>query len=143
MTISAVLYANSSMPTKNAPWIRLKDISVRMVASVRMISPHTKALYNPMINEIQKRCCRCGDLYDIPNIRESSTRERLIDFYPCMHCGFIRDIQNPKKNTSGRCRDCAIPFSIINHHAKGRCNRCYMNLLRNENATKLGEIVRI
>ena len=96
-----------------------------------------------MINEIKKRCSRCGELYEIPNIRESAARERLIDFYPCCHCGFIKDIKNPKYNNSGRCRDCAIPFAIIDHHGGGRCKRCYMRHLRIESATKLGQVVRV
>lgn len=102
-----------------------------------------RALSNAMINNIKKRCARCGDLYEIPNIRESPAREKLIDFYPCMHCGYIKDIKNPKFNKSGRCRDCAIPFSIVDHNAKGRCNRCYMKYLRDQNTTKLGQVVRI
>lgn len=97
-----------------------------------------------MINEITKRCARCGDIYYIPNIRESQARDRLIDFYPCCHCGYVKDIQYPKnRNVSGRCRDCAIPFAIIDHNAKGRCNRCYMKFLRGQNTTKTGQLATL
>jgi DNA-directed RNA polymerase subunit RPC12/RpoP len=64
---------------------------------------------------------------EIPNIKASPIREKMILFYPCMHCGYEKDHGGSK---SGRCRDCAIPFAIIDHHGKGRCNRCYMKEMR-------------
>lgn len=88
-----------------------------------------------IIKEIIKLCARCGERYEIPNIKESRARDKMIEFYPCCHCGYVKDILYPKNNKSGRCRDCSIPFTIIDHHGKGRCKRCYMKYLR-DNATK-------
>lgn len=88
------------------------------------------------IQEIKKRCSRCDNLYEIPNIKESKARNLMIDYYPCCHCGFIKDVNNPKNNRSGRCLDCAIPFQMIDHQGKGRCNRCYMRMLRNATKTQ-------
>lgn len=81
-------------------------------------------------SKLIKRCQRCQEMYEIPNVRESKARLLIIQFHPCPHCGFIQD--HPDAKTSGRCIDCSIPFSIINHHAKGRCYRDYMRLLRYE-----------
>lgn len=85
---------------------------------------HMKALY------LTKRCQRCEEKFDIPNVRASNARLLIIQFYPCPHCGYVQD--RPGSNTSGRCRDCSIPFSIIDHHAKGRCLRDYNAKLRYE-----------
>ena len=76
------------------------------------------------ISKITKRCDRCERLFDIPNIKESPARQHLIEFYPCAHCHYVKNILNPKNNRSGRCLDCSIPFAIIDHHSKGRCSRC-------------------
>ena len=121
-------------------WTRFVGISVRIIAYRNMISQLISHLFKMMIEEIKKRCSRCGELYDIPNIRQSEAREKLIEFYPCMHCGYEKNCSGDK---SGRCRDCAIPFAMIDHHAKGRCKRCSMRFLRQENATKQGQVVRM
>lgn len=86
-----------------------------------------RALSTMIIKDLNKRCARCGELYEIPNVRTSKAREAMIQYYPCMHCGYEKDHGG---NKSGRCRDCAIPFNIIDHQAQGRCNRCYMRFLR-------------
>ena len=73
----------------------------------------------------QKRCARCQQLFDIPNIKESPAREKLIEYYPCSFCGYIKSHNLQEKNKTGRCRDCFIPFVIIDEHALGYCHRCY------------------
>ena len=81
---------------------------------------------------ISKRCERCNELFSIPNIRESRARELILQFYPCPHCLYVPNIHYPRYNRSGRCRDCSIPFSLVDHHANGRCKRCDMIALRHE-----------
>lgn len=88
--------------------------------------------------ELKKRCPRCENLYEIPKIKESPAFYKIIEYYPCCHCGYTKDVKDPKNNRSGRCSSCAVPFSMIDHHAKGRCNRCYVKYIR-ENATKIGD----
>ena len=82
---------------------------------------------------IKRRCERCEQLYAIPNIRESRVRETLLVCFPCTWCFYS---QCDPTNIMGRCVGCSIPFNIIDHHAKGRCTRCYMSFLRD--ATKQG-----
>lgn len=77
---------------------------------------------------LKKRCERCEKLYDLPRVQKSRAKEILIQFFPCSHCGFAKEQE--KSEQSGRCKDCSIPFFIINHHYKGNCNRCYMTKYR-------------
>jgi DNA-directed RNA polymerase subunit RPC12/RpoP len=71
-------------------------------------------------------------MFDIPNVKESKQRQLMLLYYPCPHCGYVRDITYPRFNRSGRCLDCSIPFTIVDHHAKGMCKRCHMKLLRHK-----------
>lgn len=82
---------------------------------------------------IKKRCERCDSMYDILFIRESKAKRDALTYTPCTFCGYIA-FGNEKINKSGRCGRCSIPFVIIDHHAKGLCNRCYQYNFRN-NAT--------
>lgn len=82
------------------------------------------------ISHIKKLCERCEEFFLIPNIRESRARELALQFYPCPHCLFVKSVFYPRNNRSGRCIDCSIPFLLIDHHAKGRCLRCYNKNLR-------------
>lgn len=75
------------------------------------------------IPTLKKRCQRCDQLYEIPNIRRSNARDLIIQFHPCSHCLFIQD--QPDSEKSGRCRSCSVPFTIIDHHALGKCKRDY------------------
>lgn len=74
---------------------------------------------------IEKRCQACGNVYLVPNLRESRARELILTLFPCPAC-----LSNPE----GRCIEitCLIPFRVKPHHAKGRCLRCYNRLLRYE-----------
>ena len=86
-------------------------------------------------NHITKRCERCEKLFTFPNLRESNAREVIIQYAKCSHCHYVPDVRNPKFNQSGRCVDCSVPFSMIDHKAKGRCHRCLMAFYR-KNSTK-------
>lgn len=83
-------------------------------------------------DKLTKRCERCEEKFELPNLKECRARDILIQYYPCPHCLYVKDIHNAKFNNSGRCRDCAIPFKLMKHQAKGRCNRCYMRNLRHK-----------
>ncbi len=102
------------------------------------INPIIRAHLTKMIIKfVQKRCARCQELFNIPNVKQSPIRDILLEFSPCTHCGYVKtptetDIKN---NVSGRCQDCSIPFSIIDHHGKGRCHRCFM-IEHRKNVTK-------
>jgi len=85
------------------------------------------------INSISKRCERCEKMFEIPNIKESPARQTLIEFTPCPHCLYVKDVKYPKNNRTGRCLGCSIPFALVDHHAIGRCSRCYMGYIRNKN----------
>lgn len=62
----------------------------------------------------------------------SAARDLIIQFFPCGHCGFVKDILYPNDtNRSGRCRQCRVPFAVILHYARGLCKRDYMAMLRN------------
>lgn len=76
---------------------------------------------------ITKICQRCEKPFAIPNVRKSPAREHMLMCYPCSHCLYSScDVGKD----GGRCTDCSIPFTIIRHHAKGRCDRDYMKLIR-------------
>jgi len=83
---------------------------------------------------VEKRCENptCGEFFPVPNIRQSRARELLLQFYPCPHCGFVREIQYPRYERPGSCCDCFLAFSLVGYQARGRCNRCLMILLRHE-----------
>jgi len=72
-------------------------------------------------------------MYDISFIRKSKAKRDALTYTPCTYCGYIA-FSNDKINKSGRCLRCSIPFVIVDHHAKGRCKRCYQVFFR-ENAT--------
>lgn len=79
---------------------------------------------------IKKRCSRCEKLFDIPNLKDSKARDFALLYTPCSYCKYVEDVSNPKYEQSGRCLSCSIPFSMINHKAKGMCHRCLMKLYR-------------
>ncbi len=79
---------------------------------------------------IAKRCERCERFFDLPNIMQSLAREIIIEYTPCPHCLYSKDVAHPRSSRSGRCLDCSIPFAIVDHHAKGRCERCSRSFLR-------------
>lgn len=88
-----------------------------------------------IIKFVQKRCARCQELFNIPNVKQSPIRDILLEFSPCTHCGYVKNPTDIKNNVSGRCKDCSIPFSMIDHHGKGRCHRCFM-VEHRKNVTK-------
>jgi len=69
-------------------------------------------------------------------IKKCPAREVLLQYYPCPHCGYYKLPLNEKNNRTGRCRECLIPFAIIDHYAKGLCKRCFQRHLR-KNTTKI------
>lgn len=71
---------------------------------------------------ITKTCGRCERPFHVPNIRTSSAREKTLVCYTCPFCFFSPCDPSGK---SGRCLSCSVPFSVIDHHAKGKCKRCY------------------
>lgn len=107
--------------------LRRARFSVRICAGHRSNNPPMKR--QPTI---EKHCDRCEEVFYIPNIRQSRAREMILQFYPCPNCHYVPDILYPRFNKSGRCRDCSIPFSLIDHQAHGYCNRCLMKVLRHE-----------
>ncbi len=114
-----------------------KGINVRMGAWRALSSHHMKVPYQSqtiLMREpiIKKNCQRCALSFDIPNIKESKARELLLQFKPCTHCGFVESSKYQKSEKSGRCMDCSIPFSIVDHHSNGRCKRCDMRNLRHK-----------
>jgi len=85
------------------------------------------------IKSIKKRCDRCEELFEIPLLKKCPAREILLLYYPCPHCGYFK-LPNTNNNRTGRCRECLMPFGIVDHKSKGFCARCYMRYLR-EKAT--------
>ncbi len=87
---------------------------------------------------IQKRCERCEEQFPIPLLKHGSKAfHMVIDYTPCPHCYFVKDIHNPKYNKTGRCRRCCVPFCMVDHKAKGMCHRCLMAKYReDERSTK-------
>ena len=81
---------------------------------------------------IKKRCERCDLFFLIPAIRESHAREIALQFFPCTHCAYVRDINRPLYNRTGHCVGCLLPFAFIPHHGKGKCMRCYQATIRDE-----------
>ena len=75
---------------------------------------------------MRKRCERCEEVYDIPTVKQSHAKDLIIRYFPCPHC-YHRD---GAVDTVGRCKVCAIPFTIINHHGKGMCKRDHQAWLR-------------
>ena len=86
---------------------------------------------------LKKRCPQCEEQFTIPNVRESRARNLIIKYFPCSFCGYREHVIYPRYNKQGHCRDCFMPFCLVKHQAKGRCNRCYMEHLRHEKRAKL------
>lgn len=76
-------------------------------------------------SNLEKRCQACGNFYQVPNLRECRARDLILQLFPCPACVLTSE---------GRCADptCLLPFTVIPHHARGRCLRCYNRLLRYE-----------
>lgn len=85
------------------------------------------------IPDIVKKCGRCEIPFPISNIKASRARDILIEYTPCPHCLYVKDPVMARNNKSGRCLDCSIPFTVVDHHAKGRCDRCAMKEYRRRN----------
>lgn len=79
-----------------------------------------------------KTCERCEKAFKLPNVRASRSRELVIQYFPCPHCAYSKEVDFPVYDKQGRCTDCSIPFSMVKHQGRGRCNRCFMKLLRHE-----------
>lgn len=95
---------------------------------------------NPYSNKIHmrarfltKRCEYCDHTFEIPNVRSSRLRELLIQYFPCTHCGFAKEVHYPRYELKGSCSgDCKLPFSLVGKHTADKCNPCYMRSLRHE-----------
>lgn len=81
-------------------------------------------------NSIKKICERCETVFLIPAQRISKSREVRLQCHPCPKCGFTPQHCAPNSIKVGRCLVCSIPFSIVDHHAKGYCKRDYVRALR-------------
>ena len=88
------------------------------------------------IPSIEKICSRCDESFFIPNIKSSKARELLLIYTPCPHCLYQKKINTIDDDKSGRCRDCSIPFSLVDHHAKGRCGRRARSFYRERDKKK-------
>ena len=114
---------------------------VRTDAKSLLFNPLTRVLLMVMsllmrLPEIIKVCERCENKFAIPNIKMSRARDLLIQFTPCPHCLFVKTPSILLKNRTGRCLDCSIPFSLVDHHAKGRCERCSRKYYRDKERDK-------
>lgn len=103
-------------------------MAVRNRSSNQLTNLH----YKMAENGIKKCCSRCEGIFYIPKTYKSRAQDILIMYTPCPHCGYVKDIANPKYNRSGRCKRCSIPFKIVNHHGKGMCMRCHRAYLRDK-----------
>lgn len=125
MTIFVASIASNCSSTTKQYSIPSKVIYARMDVKNLLYNHLTKALYKTkMCKYLKKRCERCDELFDIPNIRRSVARDAIIQFYACTHCGYSKTGEIFGQH-AGRCKSCSIPFAIIHHHGKGMCNRCY------------------
>lgn len=104
-----------------------------LTAAVRSLDNH------PMshLPTVSKRCERCERLFDIYNVPpEGRIRDIVLMYTPCKWCGYIKDIKNPRFDKTGRCLSCSVPFSMIDHKAKGMCHRCLMAHYRKHSTGK-------
>lgn len=125
ITTSGASSAKSFGIKSNAYSTVSKVISVLMAASQHSTSHLMSHL--SMAKLIKKRCERCEEQFDIPLLKQGSRAFKMvIDYTPCPHCRFVKDIHYPKYDKSGRCRRCSVPFAMVDHKAKGHCHRCLM-----------------
>ena len=83
-----------------------------------------------------KRCENCDLKFNIPLFRDGSRAKFLaIDYTPCPHCHYVKDIYYKNFDKEGTCVDCDLPFTVVKYKARGRCHRCLMDYYRT-NSTK-------
>lgn len=80
----------------------------------------------------KKRCQRCGEIFQLPKTNKGKAMELVMEYYPCPYCKYAKSVSFPKYETIGRCKDCSIPFAIVDHHGRGMCKRCHMRDLRHK-----------
>lgn len=98
---------------------------------------------------IERRCTQCSKIFALPNIRDSIAKEYILRFFPCSHCGHVagvvyseKEYKRVKWTELPRCIGCYTPFSVVKHHAYGRCKTCHQRkrrLLKKRNATSMTE----